>query len=149
MSESSVLGFEVLAGLGRVSDFEDELRACAGIKQKILIALAWKVGGRGPDAKQVPCEGLSLFFRISWDYFSMAGHSWDGCVGETLTWAGAPNEIQVAVLILQDARVLENVRSWAGRSLLRKRQGGLKNAFPRECRVGNAHLPVPWPGDGS
>ena len=45
----------------------------------------------------------------------MDGHGWDGCVRETLTWAGAPNEFQVAVLILQDAGVLENVGSWPGK----------------------------------
>ncbi len=44
----------------------------------------------------------------------MGGHGWDGCVGETLTWAKAPNEFPVVARILQDARVLANVRSWAG-----------------------------------
>ena len=91
VSESSVLGFEGLAGLSRVGDFEDKFRACIRIEQKILIALAWKGGGRGLDTKQVTYEKLSLLLRKTRNHFSMGGHGWEGCVGETLTWAKAPN----------------------------------------------------------
>jgi len=114
VSESSVLGFEGLVGLSRVGDFEDKFRACVRIEQKILIALAWKGGGRGLDAKQVTYEKLSLLLRKTRNHFSVGGHGWGDCVGKTLPWAGAQNEFPAVARILLDAVVLANVRSWAG-----------------------------------